>query len=194
METDLTYWDIRRVVQRMVPRQTLLVPVKEDYQLRVRRQGRKFGPYYKEFVLFPQGWKTYNRRVLSGDDVGSALEVSRKAAGCPSPLNLDVWDGKICYWGMNSFTRRYEVIETYSGRAVENCTQAVARDCMADAMLRLDDAGFQIVLTVHDEVVGLKPLDGRGIEEFNSIMVQVPAWAEGLPMGVEGKEMKRYGK
>jgi len=92
VETDLTYWDIKRTVQRMIPRQTVLVPIEDEFSL---RRGRRSG--YREYQLVPEGWKEY-RRVLPEIGMCSALEVSLKAAACPMPLNLDVWDGKVCWY------------------------------------------------------------------------------------------------
>lgn len=89
----MDYWDIKEVVREMIPRQNVLVPVTSEGGF---RKGRRAG--YKEYKLFPQGWNEY-KRELGG--MKSAFEVSCKAAGCPSPLNLDVWDGKVCYFNCN---------------------------------------------------------------------------------------------
>ncbi len=77
---------------------------------------------------------------------------------------------------------------------VHNCTQAVARDLLADAMIRLDDADFQIVLTVHDEVIADEPLERDELDEFTRIMSIVPVWATGIPIKVESWKGKRYRK
>ena len=90
MDTDLSYWDIKKVVGRMVPRQLVLAPIEDPISV---RKGRRSG--YQEFKLFPQGWMKYERSL---GNLSSAFEVSCKAAGCPSPLNLDVWDGRVCFY------------------------------------------------------------------------------------------------
>jgi len=98
------------------------------------------------------------------------------------------------YMGVNSTTKKYTRQRTYGGKLVENITQAVAMDCMADAMLNADEAGYPLVLTVHDELVIDAPEGSGSIDDFNNIMETVPAWAEGLPIAADGYEAKRYKK
>ena len=81
--------------------------------------------------------------------------------------------------------------DTYGGRLAENATQAVARDLLAEALVRLEDAGHRVVGHVHDEILveGDVPLD-----EVTEIMTEVPSWAEGLPVGGAGFTCRRYRK
>jgi len=83
-------------------------------------------------------------------------------------------------------------ISTYGGSLVENATQAVARDVMAEAMLRVEAAGYPIVLTVHDEVV-CEAVHGD-VDEFKDLMEQVPEWAEGFPITAKAWTGTRYKK
>lgn len=89
---------------------------------------------------------------------------------------------------------KFEDQTTYGGSLVENITQALARDLLAEAMLRLDAAGYSIVSHVHDEIVCDEPIGVRSVSEMGEIMSQVPAWAKGLPLAVEGFESFRYRK
>ena len=98
------------------------------------------------------------------------------------------------YMGINSLTKKYTRQRTYGGKLVENITQATAMDCMAEKMLEIEAAGYPIVLTVHDELVTDTPQGHGSIDDFNSIMEIVPAWAEGIPISAEGYEAKRYRK
>lgn len=100
----------------------------------------------------------------------------------------------LCYEGMNQTTKQWGFQDTYGGKLVENIVQAVARDCLADAMLRLDEAGYNLVMHVHDEVVMEMPYDKGSIEEVNKIMGQTILWAKGLPLKAESYETEFYKK
>lgn len=101
----------------------------------------------------------------------------------------------IYFWGVNSTTRKWTVQSTYGGKLVENITQAVARDLMAEAMLILDAESYTIVLTVHDEIISEVPTDGGfTADTFTKLMETIPEWAEGLPIQVEAYEAERYRK
>lgn len=101
---------------------------------------------------------------------------------------------QIEYMGVNSMTKKYTRQKTYGGKLVENITQAVAMDCMADKMIEIERANYPITLTVHDELVTDTPNAHGSIEAFNKIMEVAPAWAEGLPVAANGYEAKRYKK
>lgn len=91
---------------------------------------------------------------------------------------------KIMYNGVNQMAKRWETSETYGGKLTENVVQAIARDCLADAMLRLDAAGLKIIMSVHDEVVIEVPADESAdrLHQVNEIMSQEIKWAVGLPL------------
>jgi DNA polymerase len=93
---------------------------------------------------------------------------------------------------VNPLTKKWEQVGTYGGRLTENVVQAVARDLLAEAMLRIADAGYEIILTAHDEIVAES--SGGGVEHFNELMAQVPLWAEGCPIKAEGFKARRYRK
>ena len=85
-------------------------------------------------------------------------------------------------------------LETYGPKLVENIVQAASRDILAEAMLRLEKEGFDIVCHVHDEVV-LEVPDGKSsVEEVNEIMAVNPVWTEGLPLKAAGFESPFYKK
>ncbi|MDR1705183.1 MAG: DNA polymerase [Clostridiales bacterium] len=91
---------------------------------------------------------------------------------------------RIVYSGVSQTTRKWEQSDTYGGKLVENIVQATARDCLGEAMLRLDEAGYKIVMHVHDEVIiegGADQLDG-----VCGIMGRTVDWAEGLLLRAEG--------
>lgn len=88
-------------------------------------------------------------------------------------------------------------IRTYGGMLTENVVQAIARDLMAEAMIRVEMAGFPVILTVHDEIIAecLMTEDYKDRQkEFERIMAECPPWAEGCPIAVEGGAITRYQK
>lgn len=118
----------------------------------------------------------------------------------PSGRILSYWganigpDGHLYYMGQNQTTRKWEQTETWGGKLVENIVQAVARDCLAVALLRLDDAGFQTLFTVHDEVIVEEPQGRRTWQDVAEIMGQPIDWAPGLLLRGDGYETPFYMK
>ena len=117
----------------------------------------------------------------------------------PSGRILTYWDarlefdGSIAFMGQNQTTRKWEKTDTWGGKLVENIVQAVARDCLAVAMLRLDAAGYKIVFHVHDEIIAEAP-DGSRWEDMAEIMGQPIDWAPGLLLRGDGYDTKFYMK
>ena len=91
----------------------------------------------------------------------------------------------VTYEGLN-MANKWSRIETYSGKLVENCTQAASRDLLAEAMWRMEKAGLDIVGHVHDEVILEVPKGSITVEEVCSIMNQNPSWADGLVLNSAG--------
>ena len=94
----------------------------------------------------------------------------------------------ITYMGVND-KNKWGRIETYGGKLTENCVQAIARDCLAEAIERLEAAGFPIVFHVHDEVViDIKPYAAHAdmLDQVVQIMRQPPIWANDLPLNTDG--------
>jgi DNA polymerase len=75
---------------------------------------------------------------------------------------------------------------TWGGTLVENIVQATARDLLADALLRLDKAGYPVIMHVHDEIIAEVPHGFGSVEEFEAIMEQTPHWAAGWPIKADG--------
>ena len=84
--------------------------------------------------------------------------------------------------------------ETYSGRLVENATQAIARDILAEAMARIEDEGLNIVAHVHDEVIIEAPKGKYTVEEICQLMAANPDWCDGLPLAAAGYKGDYYFK
>ncbi len=93
------------------------------------------------------------------------------------------------YHSLNTMTRKWEEFTAYGGLFTENLVQAISRDLMADALLRLDKAGFHPVLTVHDEAVCESTASANDVAE-----IMRTAWASGLPLAVKVVTGPRYEK
>lgn len=92
----------------------------------------------------------------------------------------------LCYYGQGQQSKKWEIQETYGGKLVENITQATARDCLAEAVDRLEDAGYPVVFHIHDEIVVDAPEGKQDLKEMERLMATVPSWAEGLPLRADG--------
>lgn len=107
-------------------------------------------------------------------------------------LNKFGRDG-LTYEGIGE-NRKWCRISTYGPKLVENIVQAVSRDILAEAMIRLEEAGYPIVMHVHDEVVIEAPHGFGTLNEVNKIMSICPVWAEGLQLKAMGFESWYYKK
>lgn len=99
----------------------------------------------------------------------------------------------VSYEGIGT-NRKWTRIESYGAKFCENIVQATARDVLAEAMLRLEKKGFDIVCHIHDEVVLEVPEGISSVEEVNEIMAVCPDWCEGLPLKAAGFESPFYKK
>lgn len=103
--------------------------------------------------------------------------------------------GQITYMGVNQYSRKWERLKTYSGKLAENVTQAAARDIIGGNMPAVEAAGYEILLTVHDEDITEAP----DTEEFSAdhlaaLMSTNPEWCPDLPLAAAGFEAYSYRK
>lgn len=104
-------------------------------------------------------------------------------------------DGQISYFGVNQYTRQWGPIKTYGGKLIENATQAFARDILAANMPLIEACGYEIVLSVHDELLTECPdHDDFTVDALSRMMSHAPAWARGIPLAAAGFETLRYRK
>jgi DNA polymerase len=104
-------------------------------------------------------------------------------------------DNSLTYMGVNQFTRQWSRIHTYGGKLFENACQAVARDVMGANMPTIDNAGYKIVLSVHDELITEAPdTPDYTAAHLSKLMATQPKWAQTLPLAASGFEAYRYRK
>lgn len=117
---------------------------------------------------------------------------SGRALCYPSP---SIEKGNITYQGVNSYSRKWQRLKTYGGKLVENVTQAAARDVLAGNMPLIEDAGYNIVLTVHDEVICEAPdTDDFNDKALSALLSTNPEWAPDIPLNAGGFEAYHYRK
>ena len=123
------------------------------------------------------------------------LPSGRQLAYVQPSLGENRWGGtSINYWGVGN-AKKWQKLETYGGKLVENIVQAIARDLLTHALKLLDDAGHKTVMHVHDEAVIEEPLTSPAtVESTCSLMATPPAWADGLPLDADGYECAFYKK
>ncbi len=135
-------------------------------------------------------------RLLVSCEYDAAHEVEYLAVLLPSGRKLyynspqigeNKWGGpSISYMGMDQTTKKWKRIETYGGKLVENCVQAVARDCLAQAIENLEKEGLPVVFHIHDEVVIDCRADTATLDDVVDIMSRPIPWAPGLPLNADG--------
>lgn len=125
---------------------------------------------------------------------------SGRAIAYQQPRYTEVQDphryGKaLSYMGLNQTTKKWERVPTFGGKLVENATQAIARDCLREAMFALEDEHYDMRFSVHDEIIITEPIDsGRTSKDVCEIMGRDLKWAPGLPLRAEGFEAPYYMK
>lgn len=162
----------------------------EEELLRLVVQWRKANPAIVRY------WKRLDEAFRRGSGRVGPVVVGRRGDDryleLPSKRRLwyhDVKTGQRITF--RDWTKHGWRADTYGGRLTENVTQAIARDLMAEALVRLERNGFQPVAHVHDEIL----VEGRHrVEDVASIMCEVPRWATGLPVDAEGFNCHRYRK
>lgn len=139
--------------------------------------------------------KTFQCRALKVRRDGKWLRIglpSGRVLCYPSP---EIVDDTVTYMGNNQYTRKWERLRTYSGKLAENAVQAIARDVLGGAMHPVEDAGYEIVLHVHDELVTEAPdTDEYNAEGLSALLAANPPWAPDMPLAAAGFEAYRYKK
>ena len=131
---------------------------------------------------------------LEKDALFITLPSGRSLAYFQPQLTVDGYGrDALTYMGVNQTTRKWERATTYGGKLVENIVQAIARDCLAVFMLRLQRMHYQIVFHVHDEVI-LEGIADADLPQVLDVMKQAIPWAQDLPLKGDGFVTEYYKK
>lgn len=115
------------------------------------------------------------------------LPSQRKLYYAHPSLGTNEWGHpSIAYYGVNQTSKQWTPLETYGGKLVENIVQAIARDCLAQAIEHLEAAGFPVVFHIHDEVVIDCDAAKADLDTVVKIMTSPIPWAPELPLNADG--------
>lgn len=129
---------------------------------------------------------------LTVEVIGDTLYISLPSGRYIAYPGVSFEKGKVSYLDDD---RKRTKVQLYGGKIIENIVQGIARDCLADAMLRIDRAGYAIVAHVHDEVVvEIDANDNTAPDEIKNIFDTAPSWATDLPLRGEGFTTQYYRK
>lgn len=137
--------------------------------------------------------------VITGTRYMTILLPSGRKLYYPSPeIGVNRWGNpSVSYMGQNQTTKRWERVETYGGKLVENIVQAIARDCLAIAIENLEAQGLHVVFHIHDEVVIDTPAwanEDTMLKTVTKIMTKPIPWAQALPLNADGWVDKYFKK
>lgn len=176
--------------------------------------------YKAQYPEVPALWRHLEDAAVKALRTGEIQQVGAVAFGAVKPCKLlymilpsgrrlhyirpkleveETWDGreryKISYEGIVTGTKIWGRISTWGGKLTENAVQAIARDILIEAMLRTDDAGFNLVGSTHDEEICLEDIGSdKNLARLREIMIQRPTWAPDIPLDAAGFEDPVYRK
>lgn len=151
-----------------------------------RTRGKDGSPGWWLKLEMPSG------RTLSYPGIGVSVEKHTDEDSADERVE---YRERIRYMGVNQTTRQWGKQYTYSGKLCENICQAFCRDLLANALITVEEAGWPIILHIHDEIVTEVPdTDEYSERELERLMCILPKWAGGFPLAAEGQRLKRYAK
>ena len=141
----------------------------------------------------PVKWKVQNGFLYCKLPSGRCLAYAEPQVK-PIETSWGEIKDQLTFMAVNPINKNWERQHTYGGAITENIVQATARDLMAYGMLNLEKQGYEIRMTVHDEVIACVDENFGSVEDFERILSTTPDWAKGCPVKAEGWRGKRYRK
>lgn len=161
----------------------------ENAALEVMRTGQSVG--INKGIIFAREYD-----IANGLDFFTVRLPSGRKLYYPHPFLAENDFGKeaLHYYGVSQQNKNFSEQSTYGGKLTENIVQAIARDCLAVTLTRLDAIGLRVVMHIHDEVVIDCPEWAVSAERACKLMGEPIEWAEGLPLKAAGFEGQYYMK
>lgn len=137
----------------------------------------------------------YEGELMYGQSFLTVQLPSGRNLFYPKPFLKENQFGKMAihYYTVGQQTKKWEVASTYGGKMTENIVQAIARDCLAETLRRIERLGLQVVFHVHDEVIIDAPMEVT-VEQICDLMAEPISWAPGLLLKGAGFESSYYMK
>lgn len=186
-------------VHTVGPRQNVKMVRSGGYLYCILPSGRPILYAQPKLVQRPVPWCDFCGK-RKNEHVGCqcfAICPSEHGLECPTRTNHEfvaATKESLEYSAVDQKTGKWVRESTYGGKLTENVVQAVARDLMVEGALRAEQRGYPPVLDVHDEVVTCVPSELGSVKELESIMAELPPWAEGCPVAAKGWRGERYRK
>lgn len=187
---DLPYAEVKRIVALW-----------RERNAKIKSYWYKLDDAMREAILQP-GIVTKAGRIsfhMVGNWLRMKLPSGRLLCYCAAALvEHPFFEGKLAvsYMGVNGYTRQWERILTFGGKTLEQSTQATARDVMTTNFAGVEAEGYELTLSVHDEVI-CETLDTNHYtsHRLEQLLAATPWWADdSLPLAASGFETKRYAK
>ncbi len=169
---------------------------------------RAVGMYRETYRAVPAYWKITERAAIEAVLTKKPIKVGKVVwfvdgdflyAKLPSGRCLayhkpEIHEMSLTHMGINSRINSYERQVTWGGVLVENIVQATARDIMVNGMFSVEEAGYDILLTVHDEIMSERNIGTGLIQDYDQLLSKTPDWAKGCPIVAKGWKGMRYQK
>jgi len=149
---------------------------------------RVYGNPHCVFIRLPSGRVIRYWRPSVRSTIKKGKRIDDEGAIVPFEFETT----EIRFWTQNPSKNGMTIETTYGGKLAENVTQAVARDLLAEGLLRVEAAGYPVVMHVHDSIASEVPEGTGNVDEFCWLMADLPQWAGGCPVAAEGYRAKRF--